>query len=75
MQIYSSKKIDGTWQEIEKLPFNDDEHNTVHPSISVEGDALYFFFRSPRRIRRNGYLGGIQIRWRMVRTRKSRCTG
>ncbi len=61
MQIYESQKIDGTWQDIEKLPFNDDEYNTVHPSVSVEGDALYFASDRP-----GGY-GGMDI-WVAYRT-------
>ena len=55
MQIYASRKIEGVWQDIEKLPFNDDESNSVHPSISVEGDALYFASDRP-----GGY-GGMDI--------------
>ena len=27
MQIYASQKVDGKWQELEKLPINDDESN------------------------------------------------
>ncbi len=61
MQIYASQKVDGVWQDIEKLPFNDDESNTVHPSISVEGDALYFASDRP------GGFGGMDI-WVVYRT-------
>ena len=61
MQIYATKKVDGKWQEIKKLPLNDDEFNSVHPSISVEGDALYFASDRP-----GGY-GAMDI-WVVYRT-------
>lgn len=55
MKIYTAEKVDSTWQNIQELPFNDDESNTVHPSISVEGDALYFASDRP------GGFGGMDI--------------
>ncbi len=55
MKIYTAQKVDGVWQNIEDLPFNDDESNTVHPAVSVEGDALYFSSDRP-----GGY-GGMDI--------------
>ena len=42
MSIYQAENVAGKWINITSLPFNDKEYNTVHPSISVDGDVLYF---------------------------------
>ena len=55
LKIYTAERIDSTWQNIEELPFNDDESNTCHPAISVAGDALYFASDRP------GGFGGMDI--------------
>ncbi len=55
MAIYQAENVAGKWVNIELLPFNDREYNTVHPSISVEGDMLYFASN------REGGAGGMDI--------------
>ena len=55
MSIYQAENVGGKWSNITSLPFNDKEYNTVHPSISVEGDILYFASN------REGGAGGMDI--------------
>lgn len=55
LKIYTAELVGKAWKNIEELPFNDDNSNTVHPSISVEGDALYFASDRP------GGVGGMDI--------------
>jgi outer membrane protein OmpA-like peptidoglycan-associated protein len=55
LKIYEVEKVGEEWKNITDLPFNDDQSNTVHPSISVEGDALYFASDRP------GGFGGMDI--------------
>lgn len=56
MKIYSShKKTDGTWSVAEELPFNQDESDACHPSLSADGSRLYFSSNRPE-----GY-GGMDL--------------
>lgn len=55
LKIFAAQKVGDSWQNIEDLPFNDDESSACHPSISVEGDVL--FFASDR----EGGFGGMDI--------------
>lgn len=60
MKIYSAELVGDEWTNVEDLPFNDDQFNTVHPSVSVEGDILYFASD------REGGMGGMDI-WMVKR--------
>ena len=60
MAIYQAENVAGKWVDISLLPFNDREYNTAHPSISVEGDILYFASN------REGGAGGMDI-WSVKR--------
>ncbi len=40
-------KADGTWVDIEKLPFNNDDYSTGHPALSADGKKLYFVSDRP----------------------------
>lgn len=60
LKIYSSEKVGEKWGNIKELPFNNDEYNTAHPSVSVEGNYLYFTSDRP------GGMGGMDI-WRSRR--------
>ncbi len=55
MQIFSATGSGGSWSNIQKLPFNGKDFETVHPSVSVDGDALYFSSD------REGGMGGMDI--------------
>ncbi len=54
-KIQSAKKIGDTWQEIQDMPFSNVEYSVVHPTISVDGSALYFASNMP------GSIGGMDI--------------
>ncbi len=40
LQIYGSQMVEGVWENVQKLPFNNVEFNYCHPAISVENDVL-----------------------------------
>jgi outer membrane protein OmpA-like peptidoglycan-associated protein/tetratricopeptide (TPR) repeat protein len=40
--LYTSTKEDGKWSEPEKLPFNSIDYSIGHPSLSEDGNSLYF---------------------------------
>ncbi|MEM9821280.1 MAG: OmpA family protein [Bacteroidota bacterium] len=61
LKIYAAEKVGDRWINVEELPFNDDESNTCHPAISVNGDMLYFASDRP------GSLGGMDI-WMSKKT-------
>ncbi len=42
MRLYTSAKTGETWSASTPLPFNQGEFNDGHPSISIDGDKLYF---------------------------------
>jgi len=55
LKIYTSKNVDGKWSEIEELPFNSDDYSTGHPTVTKDGQYLYFASNRP------GGLGGTDI--------------
>lgn len=42
LKIYKAELIDGTWQNIVELPFNDAVSSTGHPALSPDNNTLYF---------------------------------
>lgn len=42
MKIYQAVKGKEDWGNIRELPFNSDDYNCVHPSLSTDGSTLYF---------------------------------
>ncbi|AUP78251.1 OmpA family protein [Flavivirga eckloniae] len=42
LKIYKAELIEGQWTNIEPLPFNSDEYNVAHPTLSVDETKLYF---------------------------------
>ena len=42
LKVYSATFNDGSWSDLQELPFNDKETNTCHPSLAPEGNVLYF---------------------------------
>lgn len=42
LKIYKASLDNGTWADIEELPFNDDIFSTGHPALSTDNKTLYF---------------------------------
>jgi len=42
LKIYKATLINGIWDNIEELPFNNDEYSTGHPSLNRDNTKLYF---------------------------------
>lgn len=42
LQIYKAEMVDGTWGNIEMVPFSSDVYSTMHPALSPSGKKLYF---------------------------------
>ena len=57
LKIYSAKlnAANGKWENIEELPFNDNDFDCMHPSVSADGTRLYFASNRP------GGKGGMDI--------------
>ena len=55
LKIYSASKEGENWSNIQDLSFNDNDSNTAHPSISVDGDKMFFASDRP------GGFGGMDI--------------
>jgi outer membrane protein OmpA-like peptidoglycan-associated protein len=54
-RIFMRTLANGEWQNPIDLPFNSDEFSNCHPSLSVDGDVLYFASN------RAGGVGGMDI--------------
>lgn len=55
LKIYTAQLINDVWENIQELPLNDEQFSNCHPSLSVDGQALYFASNRP-----GGY-GGMDI--------------
>jgi outer membrane protein OmpA-like peptidoglycan-associated protein len=56
LKIYTADRVGGnSWGEAMELPFNDNDNNTCHPAVSVDGDKMYFASDRP------GGFGGMDI--------------
>jgi outer membrane protein OmpA-like peptidoglycan-associated protein len=42
LRLVIKKQVEGVWEVVEELPFNEDTHHYAHPAISVTGDTLVF---------------------------------
>ncbi|WLD23598.1 OmpA family protein [Flavobacterium dauae] len=42
LKIFRAELIDGKWANITELPFNSDQFNTTHPTLSADERTLYF---------------------------------
>lgn len=42
LKIYQAKKINGKWDDIQEVSFNDSEYSTGHTALSLDGKTLYF---------------------------------
>ncbi|MDX2280819.1 MAG: OmpA family protein [Saprospiraceae bacterium] len=57
LKIFAAKKdpATGEWNQIENMPFNSDEFHTAFPSLSADGNRLFFASNKP-----GGY-GGMDL--------------
>jgi outer membrane protein OmpA-like peptidoglycan-associated protein len=55
MGLYMAKKTGGAWGNPEPLPFNNPEVDDCHPSLSIDGDKLFFASNRP------GGQGGMDL--------------
>lgn len=55
LKVLKASRSGDTWGDVRDLPFNSDEFNTAHPSLTANGDRLYFTSDRP-----DGY-GGLDI--------------
>jgi len=42
LKIYKATLVDGTWQDVEELPFNDKLFSNGHPALSPDNKTLFF---------------------------------
>lgn len=47
MKIFEAKKGANDWENSQALPFNGDEYTTMHPTLSANGQRLYFASNRP----------------------------
>ncbi len=55
LKIYKATLEDGKWNNIESLPFNNDEYSVAHPALNSDETKLYFASDMP------GTMGGSDI--------------
>ncbi len=55
LKIYKAKGEGDNWKDTEELPFCDKEYSTCHPTLSTDGQRLYFSSDRP------GGFGGMDI--------------
>ena len=55
LKIYEAKKGANDWGKVEELPFNSDNFDCAHPSLSADGQKLYFASNRP------GGFGGMDL--------------
>lgn len=47
LNIFYATLIDGTWKDVQPVPFNNTEYSVGHPSVSPDGKYLYFVSDMP----------------------------
>jgi outer membrane protein OmpA-like peptidoglycan-associated protein len=55
LKVYESKRGPYDWEKVKELPFNSDEYSCFHPSLSPDGNTLYFASDMP------GGFGGMDL--------------
>ncbi|MFD1143980.1 carboxypeptidase regulatory-like domain-containing protein [Larkinella insperata] len=55
LKLYTATQQNGTWVNIEELPFNSDDYSVGHPALSQDGQLLFFASDMP------GGLGGTDL--------------
>jgi len=47
INIYYTELVEGSWQGVYEVPFNDNEYSTGHPALSADNKILYFVSDKP----------------------------
>ncbi|MBB4119723.1 outer membrane protein OmpA-like peptidoglycan-associated protein [Mesonia hippocampi] len=55
LKIYKATKVNGKWDAVKSLPFNDSQYTVAHPALSPDGKTLYFSSDMP------GGFGGADL--------------
>ena len=56
LKVFSAKNAgEDNWNELESLPFNSDEYSVAHPTLTPDGDRLFFASDMP------GGFGGMDL--------------
>lgn len=42
VNLFKATMVNGDWDNVERLPFNDENYTTQHPALSDDGKTLYF---------------------------------
>lgn len=67
LKIFQASLIDGEWKNLVEFPYNSDDYSCGHPTLSADGNTLYFISDMPGR-RRNRHLRQSTSRWCVVNT-------
>ncbi|GAB5401009.1 MAG: OmpA family protein [Aureisphaera sp.] len=57
LKLYIAQNIDGNWDNVIELPFNNSDYSIGHPALSADDSMLYFVSDMPG----NGSKGGTDI--------------
>lgn len=55
LKIYKASLVNNEWTNIEELPFTSNDYSVGHPSLSADGNTLYYVSEAP------GGMGGSDI--------------
>jgi peptidoglycan-associated lipoprotein len=47
LKIFKASLVDGKWKNLEDFPYNSDEYSCGHPSLSTDGNELFFVSDMP----------------------------
>lgn len=42
LKLYSAKLVNGAWENVQEVSFSNSEYSTGHPTLSPDGNTLYF---------------------------------
>lgn len=55
LKLYTATQRNGAWVDVQEMPFNSDRYSVGHPSLSYDGQRLYFVSDMP------GGFGGTDV--------------
>lgn len=55
LELYETRLINGFWEKEKPLPFNNSEYSVGHPTLSADGNTMYFASDMP------GGFGGVDL--------------